>query len=148
MPKPPPCLDKGLSVGSQRNFSNNFIVDGLSANDDAAGLSGIFYGLDVVQEFQVVTSGGQAEFGRAMGGYISMITKSGTNTIHGDLYGYVRNQRFNAANPLSNAKLPSTQAQFGASLGGPIVHDRTFYFANFEQRDLNKVDSLPSRQQT
>ena len=129
---------QGVSIGSQRNFSNNFIVDGLSANDDAAGLSGIFYGLDVVREFQVVTSGGQAELGRALGGYISMVTKSGTNTLHGDLYGYFRNQRFNAANPLSNTKLPSTQAQYGASLGGPVVADRTFYFANFEQRALNQ----------
>ncbi len=129
---------QGISVGSQRNFSNSFIVDGLSANDDAAGLSGIFYGLDVVHEFQVVTSGGQAELGRALGGYINMVTKSGTNSLHGDLYGYFRNQRFNAANPLSNTKLPSTQAQYGASLGGPIIHDRTFYFANFEQRELNQ----------
>src|SRR5205823_14818036 len=103
---------QGISVGSQRNFSNNFIVDGLSANDDAAGLSGVFYGLDVVHEFQVVTSGGQAELGRALGGYINMVTKSGTNTIHGDLYGYFRNQRFNASNPLSNTRLPSTQAQY------------------------------------
>ena len=129
---------QGISVGSQRNFSNNFIVDGLSANDDAAGLSGIFYGLDAVNEFQVVTSGGQAEFGRALGGYVNVVTKSGTNTLHGDLYGYFRNQRFNAANPLSNTKLPLTQAQYGASLGGPVVHDRTFYFANFEQRVLNQ----------
>jgi len=129
---------QGISVGSQRNFSNSFIVDGLSANDDAAGLSGIFYGLDVVHEFQVVTSGGQAELGRALGGYINMVTKSGTNSLHGDLYGYLRNQRFNAANPLSNSKLPSTQAQYGASLGGPLIHDRTFYFANFEQRRLNQ----------
>jgi Carboxypeptidase regulatory-like domain len=67
---------QGISVGSQRNFSNNFIVDGLSANDDAAGLSGIFFGLGVVREFQVVTSGGQAELGRALGGYVNMITKS------------------------------------------------------------------------
>jgi len=129
---------QGISVGSQRNFSNNFIVDGLSANDDAAGLSGIFYGLDVVNEFQVVTSGGQAELGRALGGYINVVTKSGTNTLHGDLYGYFRNQRFNATNPLSNTKLPSTQAQYGASLGGPIRADRTFYFANFEERALNQ----------
>ena len=129
---------QGISVGSQRNFSNNFIVDGLSANDDAAGLSGIFYGLDVVQEFQVVTSGGQAELGRALGGYINVITKSGTNAVHADLYGYFRNQRFNAANPLSNTKLPSTQAQYGASLGGPVKQDRTFYFANFEERALNQ----------
>jgi len=129
---------QGISIGSQRNFSNNFIVDGLSANDDAAGLSGIFYGLDVVNEFQVVTSGGQAEFGRALGGYVNVVTKSGTNALHGDLYGYLRNSRFNAANALSHAVLPLTQAQYGASLGGPVIHDRTFYFANFERRELNQ----------
>ncbi|MEO8127376.1 MAG: carboxypeptidase regulatory-like domain-containing protein [Bryobacteraceae bacterium] len=129
---------QGISVSSQRNLSNNFIVDGLSANDDAAGLSGIFYGVDVVHEFQVVTSGGQAELGRALGGYINMVTKSGTNNLHGDLYGYFRNQRFNAANPLSNAKLPLTQTQYGGSLGGPVHQDRTFFFANFEQRLLNQ----------
>src|SRR3954469_22178317 len=105
---------QGLSVNSQRNFSNSFIVDGLSANDDAAGLSGVFYGYDVVSEFQAVTAGGQAEFGRAMGGYLNGITKSGTNTVHGDLYGYFRNQRLNAANPISHTVLPVTQAQYGA----------------------------------
>jgi hypothetical protein len=129
---------QGISVGSQRNFSNSFIVDGLSNNDDAAGLTGAFYGLDVVNEFQVVTSGGQAEFGRALGGYINVVTKSGTNALHGDLYGYFRNQRLNAANALSNTALPLTQAQYGASLGGPVIRDRTFYFANFEQRELNQ----------
>lgn len=129
---------QGISIGSQRNFSNNFIVDGLSANDDAAGLSGMLYGVDTVQEFQVVTSGGQAELGRALGGFVNVVTKSGTNTVRGDLYGYFRNQRWNAANPLSNTKLPMTQAQYGASLGGPLREDRTFYFANFERRDLNQ----------
>jgi hypothetical protein len=129
---------QGISIASQRNFSNSFVVDGLSANDDAAGLSGVFYGLDTVNEFQVVTSGGQAEFGRALGGYVSVVTRSGTNTLHGDLYGYFRNQRLNAANALSGARLPLTQAQYGASAGGPAVRDRTFYFANFEQRELNQ----------
>ncbi|MBI4907998.1 MAG: TonB-dependent receptor [Acidobacteria bacterium] len=129
---------QGISVGSQRNFSNSFIADGLSANDDAAGLSGSFFGLDVVQELQVVTSGGQAEFGRALGGYVSMVTKSGTNLVHGDLYGYFRNQRLNATNALSRNKLPLTQAQYGASLGGPLRRDHTFAFMNFEQRMLNQ----------
>jgi hypothetical protein len=129
---------QGISISSQRNFSNNFIVDGLSANDDAAGLSGVFYGLDTVHEFQVVTSGGQAEFGRALGGYVSVVTKSGTNALHGDLYGYFRNQRLNATNALSGKRLPLTQAQYGASVGGPAVHDRTFYFVNFEQRIMNQ----------
>ena len=129
---------QGISVGSQRNFSNSFIVDGMSANDDAAALAGTFYALDVVQELQVVTSGGQAELGRALGGYINMISKSGDNSLHGDAYGYFRNNRFNAANAISHTVLPLTQTQFGASLSGPIVHNRTFYFANFEARDLNQ----------
>ena len=129
---------QGISVGSQRNFSNSFIIDGVSANDDAAGVAGAFVGLDVVQEFQVVTSGGQAELGRALGGYINVVTKSGGNNLHGDVYGYFRNSRFNAANALSHSALPLTQAQYGASLDGPIVHNKTFYFANFEARDLNQ----------
>jgi hypothetical protein len=129
---------QGISISSQRNFSNNFIVDGLSANDDAAGLSGVFYGLDTVEEFQVVTSGGQVELGRALGGYIHVVTKSGTNQLHGDFYGYLRNQRFNATNGLSRTKLPHTQTQYGAGLGGPIARDRTFYFTNLEQRRLNQ----------
>ncbi len=134
---------QGVSVNSQRNFSNNFIVDGLSANDDAAGLAGTFYGLDVVQELQVVTSGGQAEFGRALGGYINMVTKSGTNQMHGDLYEYFRNSRLNARNALTGARLPMTQSQHGASLGGPLARDRTFYFGNFEQRILNQAGNPP-----
>jgi hypothetical protein len=129
----------GISVGSQRNFSNNFIVDGLSANDDAAGLSGIPYGLDAVDQFQVVTSGGQAELGRALGGYVNIVTKSGTNATHGDLYDYVRDDRFNAPNPLLGTTLPMQQKQYGASLGGPINRDRTFYFGNVEQRRLNQT---------
>ncbi|MBS1852234.1 MAG: TonB-dependent receptor [Acidobacteria bacterium] len=129
---------QGISVNSQRNFSNSFIVDGLSSNDDAAGLAGTFYGLDAIQELQVVTSSGQAEFGRALGGYVNVITRSGTNTLHGSAYGFFRNQRFNAPNALTGTKSPLTQAQYGASLGGPIVKGRTFYFANFEQRLLNQ----------
>ena len=84
----------GVSIGSQRNFSNNFIVDGLSSNDDAAGLTGMPYGVDAVDQFQVVTSGGQAELGRALGGYVNVLTKSGTNLFHGDVYDYVRDDRF------------------------------------------------------
>ena len=128
----------GLSIGSQRNFSNNFIVDGLSANDDAAGLSGIPYGVDAVEQFQVVTSGGQAELGRALGGYVNVVTKSGTNVSRGDVYGYFRDDALNGANVLTGTTLPMHQNQYGASLGGPIVRNRTFYFTNFEQRRLDQ----------
>ncbi len=135
----------GLSIGSQRNFSNSFIVDGLSANDDAAGLSGMPYGVDAVDQFQVVTSGGQAELGRALGGYVNVVTKSGTNLSRGDLYGYFRDDKFNAENPLlvqqgsAIKKLPMTQKQYGGSLGGPIARDRTFFFANAEHRLLDQT---------
>ncbi|MBI3403573.1 MAG: TonB-dependent receptor [Acidobacteria bacterium] len=129
----------GLSIGSQRNFSNNFIVDGLSANDDAAGLSGIPYGVDAVDQVQVVTSGGQAELGRALGGYVNIVTKSGTNVAHGDVYGYVRDDRLNAANALTGTTLPMSQKQYGASVGGPVQQDRTFFFGNIEQRRLDQT---------
>ncbi len=134
----------GLSIGSQRNLSNSFIVDGLSANDDAAALSGIAYGVDAVDQFQVVTSGGQAELGRALGGYVNIVTKSGTNRLQGNAYTYIRDDAFNAPNALlrqqdpDHATLPMHQNQYGASLGGPIVHDRTFFFTNVEQRRLDQ----------
>lgn len=128
----------GLSVGSQRNFSNNFVVDGLSANDDAAGLSGIAYGVDAIDQFQVVTSGGQAELGRALGGYVSIVTKSGTNTPAGDVYDYQRDRSLNARNALTGTALPMRQTQFGGSFGGAIAPSRTFFFGNAEHRRLRQ----------
>ncbi len=132
-------VGSGLSVNSQRNLSNNFIVDGLSSNDDAAALAGMTYGVDAVDQFQVVTSGGQAELGRALGGFINVVTKSGANTTHGDVYGYFRDDALNAANALSGTTLPMSQEQYGMSLGGPIKRDQTFYFSNFEQRALDQT---------
>jgi hypothetical protein len=129
----------GLSVGGQRNFSNSFIVDGLSANDDAAGLGGMTYGVDAVEQVQVVTSGGHAELGRALGGYVNVVTRSGTNQRHGTAYGFFRDDRFNAANALSGTTLPMSQQQYGASFGGPVMRDRTFYFVNAEQRRLDQT---------
>lgn len=127
---------QGYSVNSQRNFSNSFVIDGLSGNDDAAGLAGNLLGMDAVREFQVVTSDGQAEFGRALGGYFNVVTKSGSNKVHGTAYGFLRNQRLNAKNALSGSKLPLTQGQYGASLSGPVRRDRTFLFGNFEEQRL------------
>ena len=128
----------GLSVGSQRNLSNSFIVDGLSANDDAAALTGIPYTVDAIDQFQVVTSGGQAELGRALGGYFNVVTRSGTNTPRTDLYAYFRDDAFNAANALSHTKLPMNQQQGGGSFGGPIQRNRTFFFTNVEMKNLDQ----------
>lgn len=129
---------QGLSINSQRNFSNSFLIDGLSANDDAAGLVQAAFPLDSIASLQVVTSGGQAEFGRALGGYLNFVTRAGTNHFHGTAYGFLRNQRMNAANALTQTTPPMTQAQFGGSIGGPIVRDHSFFFLNAEQRNLNQ----------
>ncbi|HKB65464.1 MAG TPA: TonB-dependent receptor [Pyrinomonadaceae bacterium] len=128
---------QGISIAGQRNLNNSFVVDGVSANDDAADLTGTYYSEEVINQFQVITSGGIAEFGRASGGVVNIITKSGTNDWRGNLYGFARNQRFDARNPLAPRKDLLTQAQYGASLGGPIKRDRTFFFTNFEQTRRN-----------
>jgi outer membrane receptor protein involved in Fe transport len=130
---------QGISIASQRNLSNSFIVDGLSANDDAAGLSGIPFGVDAIEQFQVVTGGAQAELGRALGGYVNVVTKSGTNTLHGTVYSFFRDDAFNGKNALTKTTLPMDQQQFGGSLGGPLVRNRTFYFANVERRLLDQT---------
>ena len=130
---------QGLSIASQRNLSNSFIVDGVSANDDAAGLSGITFGVDAIEQFQVVTGGGQAELGRAMGGYVNVVTRSGTNALRGSAYGFFRDDAFNGENALTRTTLPMDQQQFGLSLGGPLQRDRTFYFANVERKVLDQT---------
>ena len=130
----------GLSVAGQRNLNNGFLMDGISANDDAADLSGTFFSQEVIREFQVVTSGGIAEFGRASSGIINIVSQSGTADWRGRVYGFFRNQRLDARNPLAVRKDQLTQSQYGASLGGPIISGRTFLFTNFEQTRRN--DSL------
>ena len=128
---------QGISIAGQRNLYNSFVVDGVSANDDAADLTGTYYSEEVIDQFQVVTSGGIAEFGRASGGVVNILTKSGTNDWRGGLYGFLRNQRFDARNPLASAKDLLTQAQYGVTLGGPMRRNRTFFFSNFEQTRRN-----------
>ena len=128
---------QGISIAGQRNLYNNFVVDGLSANDDAADLTGTYYSQEVIDQFQVVTSGAIAEFGRASGGVVNILTKSGTNDLRGSLYGFLRNQRFDARNPIAPTKDLLTQAQYGFTLGGPLHRDHTFFFTNFEQTRRN-----------
>lgn len=135
----------GISVAGQRNLANTFIMDGLSANDDAADLAGTFFSQEVIREFQVVTAGGSAEFGRASSGVVNIVSQSGTNEWRGKLYGFLRNQRLDAAHVFAAAdaegrrmKNPLTQAQYGASLGGPIQRNRSFFFSNLEREDLHR----------
>src|SRR5262249_38648026 len=107
------------------------------------------YSQEVIREFEVITSGGIAEFGRASSGIVNIVSQSGTNDWRGRLYGFLRNQRLDARSPLSTTqdprnpgrllKDPLTQAQYGATLGGPLKRDRNFLFANFEQSRLHNA---------
>ena len=129
----------GVSVSGQRNLNNNFVVDGLSANDDAADLAGMYLSQEVVREFEVVTSGGGAEFGRASSGTISVVTQSGTNRPGGRAYEFFRNDRFDEQNPLATRRDPLNQNQYGLTFGGPLVRDRTFWFANLERTQQDRT---------
>jgi hypothetical protein len=126
-----------VSVAGQRNLNNTFVLDGLSANDDAAGIAGTYLSQEVIREFQVVTSGADAEFGRASSGVVAVATRSGTNDWHGRAYSYLRNQRFDSRNPLASRKDPLTQVQYGFTAGGPLRRGRTFQFSNVEQTRRN-----------
>jgi outer membrane receptor protein involved in Fe transport len=99
---------------------------------------------DSVQEFQVMTSGYSAEFGRAVGGVINTVTKSGTNFVHGTGYWFFRNQDFNARDRYASINPEETRHQFGGSVGGPIKKDKLFYFGNFEatRRDFPLISSI------
>ncbi len=123
----------GISIAGQRNLANTFVVDGLSANDDAADLAGTYFAEEVIREFQVITSGGIAEFGRASSGIVNIATRSGTNEWRGRAYGFGRHSRFEARPALASRKDPASQAQFGLTVGGPLRKDRTFLFANVER---------------
>ena len=129
----------GISVAGQRNLGNSFIIDGLSANDDAADLAGTFLSEEVVREFQVITSGGVAEFGRASSGTVSIVTKSGTNQAAGRAYEFFRDDALDARNALSPRRDPLRQNQYGLSAGGPIVKDRTFWFGSVEVTNLSRT---------
>ena len=103
---------------------------------------------DAVQEFQVQTSGYSAEFGRAVGGVINTVTKSGTNQFHGTAYWYFRNRTLDATDPYAKYNPPESRHQAGGSLGGPIVKDKLFFFGNGEvmRRDFPLVDSIVNPQ--
>ena len=129
----------GISVAGQRNLNNTFIVDGVSANDDAAGLAGTYMSEEVVREFQVVTSGGIAEFGRASSGIVNVVTQSGTNRRRGRVYGFFRDDAFDAKNALASRKDPLHQSQYGFTMSGPVVQNRTFWFANAERTSFDRT---------
>src|SRR5713101_4642117 len=130
-----PLTGSGFTFGGLRPRSNNVSIDGLDNNDEYTGSSRTELSPEIVQEFQVVNNGLSAESGGASGGSINVITRSGTNAIHGDAFIFAQDGALNARDPFeTEAGKPSFQRyRAGFALGGPIVKDKTFYYVAVEQ---------------
>ncbi len=119
----------GLNFGGVRARSNSINIDGADAGDYISGGTRTTVSQDAVQEFQIITNGFAAEYGRASGGVVNIVTKSGTNATHGSAYGFLRNRYIQATNPFSTVYQPAyTRVQAGFTIGGALIPDKTFYF--------------------
>jgi hypothetical protein len=123
----------GLNFGGVRARSNSINVDGADAGDYVSGGTRATVSQDAVQEFQIITNGFAAEYGRASGGVVNIVTKSGTNATHASAFGFLRNRYIQATNPFSTVDQPAyTRVQAGFTVGGAIIPDKTFYFFSTE----------------
>src|SRR5947209_11959001 len=125
-----------VSVNGGRGRANNFSVNGGDANDMFVNLPTVQPSPDSVQEFRVLTKNFDAEYGRNSGSVVNVVTKSGTNQFHGNVYEFNRNRSLNSKGYFDTSKPAFIQNQFGGTLGGPIKKDRTFFFGSFEGRRL------------
>ncbi len=125
-----------VSIGGGSALHNDFMVDGIATTKVGSSGAQVYPTIESTQEFKILTNSMSAEFGRTAGGIVSVITRSGTNEYHGNLFEYLRNDKLNANEFFSNKagrQRPSLRwNQFGGSLGGPIVRNRLFFFANYE----------------
>jgi hypothetical protein len=127
-----------VSVNGGRTRANNFSVNGGDANDQFVNLPTVQPTPDSVDEFRVITNSFDAEYGRNSGSVVNVITKSGTNALHGDVYDYFRNTKLNARGYFNTVRPQFNQNQFGGTLGGPIKKDRTFFFVSYEGRRVRQ----------
>jgi hypothetical protein len=130
-----------VSVNGGRTRANNFSVNGGDANDQFVNTPTIQPTPDAVEEFRVITNTFDAEYGRNSGSVVNVITKSGGNTFHGDLYEYFRNTVLDSRGYPDTTKPQLNQNQFGGTFGGPIKKDRTFFFLSYEARRIR--DGVP-----
>ena len=150
-----PAPNSGLSVGGARARGTMVSIDGADAVDNSINAIRSTISQEGVQEFQLILSNFNAEYGRASGGVINIVTKSGSNESHGDAFGYFRNKAFQARNPFSGqvnpvmgaldpVKQAYTRTQSGLAFGGPLKKDKTFYFASYEytQREESGFSSI------
>ncbi|HET8922658.1 MAG TPA: carboxypeptidase regulatory-like domain-containing protein [Candidatus Acidoferrum sp.] len=127
-----------VSVNGGRGRSNDFTVNGGNANDVFVNLPAIQPSPDAIEEFRVITNTFDAEFGRNSGAVVNVVTKSGTNVIHGDVYDFFRNTVLDSRNFFDSTRGNFKQNQFGGTLGGPLKKDSTFLFGSYEGRRTRK----------
>ena len=141
-----------ISMGGSRPDQTGWLLDGTSIRSIASfgtpgSAAGVMLGVDAVREFQVLTSDYSAELGGTSGGVVNMVSKSGTNGLHGSLYEFLRNSDLDARNFFDVKKPAFKRNQFGASIGGPIKKDSTFFFGNYEglrqRQGVTKVSTVP-----
>jgi len=135
-----PAPTSGLNIGGQRGRSTLVQVDGADYTDNSINAARSTVSQEAVQEYQVATNSYAPEFGRATGGIVNVVTKSGTNDFRGNIFGFLRHKSIQSRNAFAplidndpNKKPPFTRVQYGGTIGGPIKKDRTFFFASFEQ---------------
>ena len=138
-----------ISVNGQREFANFFSVNGSDAEEDVNAGTAIIPNLDAINEFRIITSNFDAEYGEFSGGQISVITKSGSNRFHGSAFDFLRNTALDARNYFSPTRGAFRQNQFGGTVGGPLRHDRVFFFTDYQgTRQTEGIDtgeiSVPS----
>ncbi len=143
--------DFAFSVNGAREDANNFLLDGVYNIDPKLNTFGVRPSVDAIREFEMLTSTYDASFGRNPGAQVNVVLKSGSNDFHGSLFEFHRNAAFDARNffaPASEPKPKYLRNQFGGSLGGPIKHDRTFFFADYEgtrsREGITRVTNVPT----
>jgi outer membrane receptor protein involved in Fe transport len=136
-----------LTISGHQPFENNYRINGISINDYSNGSPGssigVNLGVDAIQEFSVLTGNYSAEYGRASGGVINGITKSGSNEFHGDAYYFIRDKVLDARNYFDPTTIPPFHRdQFGVAGGGPIIKNKTFIFGDYEAIRQRKSDTF------
>ncbi|MBK9168629.1 MAG: TonB-dependent receptor [Bryobacterales bacterium] len=152
----PPVQNSELSArgsfamhsGGAREEFNNYLIDGADNNDQYLNTFALQPSVDAIEEFKIATNAYSAEYGRNAGGQVNVITRGGTNQVHGALYEYLRNRVFDARNFFAPDRPKLIRNQFGGAAGGPLRRDRTFYFVNAdalrERRGLTRLGVVPS----
>jgi Carboxypeptidase regulatory-like domain/TonB dependent receptor len=130
-----------VSVNGGRSRANNFSVNGGDANDQFVNLPTIQPTPDAIEEFRVISNTFDAEYGRNSGAVVNVVTKSGTNQWHGNVYEYFRNKVLNAQGYFNTVKPQFNQNQFGGTFGGPLRKDKTFFFLSYEGRRIRQGQS-------